>query len=124
MAKVDDARAAGSRRSLSLSGALMSQDSHDAIKAVFDAFVVAVQKVDPEAFEALTVADEAPETELFLFNAEKMREQSLSLRIREIAQEGGVAEVTFKILDESGADIDEGMITLTLEDEGWRIRAL
>ena len=102
----------------------MAPEPHDEIKATFDAFVQAVSAADGAAFDALTVADQPPQTELFLFNAEKLREQKLSLRIREIVQEGEVAEVSFKVLDEAGSEIDDGMITLTLEESGWRIRSL
>lgn len=99
-------------------------DPHDDIAARFRAFADATARGDVEAFKALCVHDVPPETELFVANSERVRQHGWSLRLREIKQEGDVAEVRFEVVDASGASVDEGLVILTEEHDGWRVRAL
>ena len=99
-------------------------DPHDDIAARFRAFAAAATSGDVEAFKALCVHDVPPETELFLTNSERVRRHGWTLRLREIKQEGDVAEVRFEAVDPGGAAVDEGLVIFTEEHDGWRVRAL
>lgn len=99
-------------------------DPHADVAARFRAFADVVSSGDVEAFEALCVDDVPPETELFLANSARVREHGWTLRLKEIKQEGDVAEVRFTLVDEGGAAVDEGLVIFTEEPGGWRVRAL
>lgn len=99
-------------------------DPHDDIAARFRAFAEATASGDVEAFRALAVHDVPPETDLFAKNSERVRQHGWTLRLREIRQEGDVAEVRFELLDKDGASVDEGLVIFTEERDGWRVRAL
>ena len=101
----------------------MATDPHDEIQGVFKSFQTALAAKDGPAFDALCVEDEVPQTDLFLENAESLAEAGLLLRITRIDQEGEVAEVAFDVV-EGDNPIDEGVLTMTLEAQGWRIRSL
>lgn len=99
-------------------------DPHEDIAARFRAFADATARGDVEAFKALCVDDVPPETELFLANSDRLREHGWTLRLKEIKQEGDVAEVRFEAVDQDGGAVDEALVILTEEHDGWRVRAL
>jgi len=99
-------------------------EAHEVITNVFTHFCDAVKRQDRASYEALTVADVLPQTDLFLANSQKVNDDNFSLRINRIEQEGEVAEVFFDLIGKSGENLDEGMITMTLEADTWRIRSL
>lgn len=97
---------------------------HDEVASRFRAFADATAEGDVDAFKALCVQDVPPETELFLANSERVRQHGWTLRLKEIKQEGDVAEVRFEVVGADGAPVDEGLVILTEEHDGWRVRAL
>lgn len=99
-------------------------DPHADIAARFRAFADAAASGDLEAFQALCVQDMPPETDLFRANSERLRAHGWTLRLREIQQEGDVAEVRFDVVGEGGVRVDEGLVIFTEEHDGWRVRAL
>jgi hypothetical protein len=103
---------------------VIGMQAHEIIAGVFDNFCEAVKKEDGDSFAALTVADVLPQTDLFLANSQKVNQERSSLRINRIEQEGDVAEVFFDLIGKSGESLDEGMLTMTLEADTWRIRSL
>lgn len=99
-------------------------DPHAEVAARFRAFADAAASGDVEAFKALCVQDVPPEVDLFRANSERLQAAGATLRIKEIRQEGDVAEVRFDVVDGGGQAIDEGLVILTEEHDGWRVRAL
>lgn len=99
-------------------------DPHDEIAAQFARFSAAVEEGDSAAFLALCVDDAPPQIELFEENSQKVKEQGWKLRIRRIDQEGDIAEVGFQVVGPAGDEVDEGMVTFSLEHDGWRLRSL
>ncbi len=99
-------------------------DSHQIIADVFKQFCDALKREDNSSFEALTVHDVHPQTDIFLANSQKLNQAKMGLRIKRIEQEGEVAEVFFDLVGADGASVDEGMLTMTQEADTWRIRSL
>ena len=99
-------------------------DPHEAIEEFFARFAQAVADGDVETFRALKAPGAVVDTELFVSNAAWVRDAGASLRLREIRQEGEVAEVLFDLADGAGARVDTGQLTLTLEADGWRVASL
>lgn len=99
-------------------------DPHDDIAARFGDFARASKSGDVEAFKALCVDDLPPETELFLANSERVQKHGWSLKLKEIKQEGDVAEVSFEAIDQDGGAVDEALVIFTEEHNGWKLRSL
>ncbi|GIW70553.1 MAG: hypothetical protein KatS3mg102_0095 [Planctomycetota bacterium] len=94
------------------------------ILQVFERFARAVRDGDAPAFAALCVEDAPPEQELFARNSAKVQRHGWTLRPRRIDHTGQIAELTFEVVDPGGRVVDQGVLTLSHEPGGWRIRAL
>lgn len=99
-------------------------DPHDDIAARFHDFAKASKSGDVEAFKSLCVTDVPPETELFLANSDRVQKHGWQLQLKEIKQEGDVAEVSFHAIDPQGGFVDEGLVIFTEESDGWKLRSL
>lgn len=99
-------------------------ESHQVIVDVFKKFCDALNREDGASFEALTVHDVNPQTDIFLANSQQLKQSRMELRIKRIEQEGDVAEVFFDLIGADGVSEDEGMLTMTQEADTWRIRSL
>jgi hypothetical protein len=102
----------------------MTDPALNDFKELFSHFEAAVKKGDSAAFEALCAEDVPPQTALFEKNAARVREAKWDLRLKSVTHTGDAAELTFSVLDEDGAEVDEGAVTVTLEGSGWKIREL
>ncbi|MEW5853197.1 MAG: hypothetical protein AB2A00_30735 [Myxococcota bacterium] len=96
----------------------------DPLAQAFQRFAAALEAQDVAAYHAMSVEDAAPQDELFLRNARRLKDKGLSLRLRRAVQEEDAAEVAFDVVDADGKAVDSGKVTFTRESDGWRIRTL
>ncbi len=98
-------------------------DPAAAIAGVFAELTQAMSRGDVDAYLKLCARDAAPQVALFEKNARRAQEDGLHFVLREIRTIGDVAETHFDVVDGNRV-LERAHLSLTVEPDGWKVRAL